>query len=234
MRKTALVLTLAALLGFGCEEESGTGIAGNPPTASPAFDSESDPGGRDALDDYVQPPVNMPTPYRPPQRSSDSVAEGSSGGGGGGGRDRTTRAERERERFQANFEDVSPNEMLGLIQAARAAANAEDPGDGCERMFASFQPFMERGGADVLPTKERFLRECRRMPAELEVCLKAPSERTDEQTAHCQQLIGTGDIFGDGEWEDVDPPANRRPTRGQLEQARQAEAEAQRAQERVR
>ena len=213
------LLAVASMIALGCEEPAADPMAGGPVTAAPSVGEASN--SSDPRNDYLEPPVNMPTPYRPPRRSDDALPAESGGGGGGGSAQR-----RARERFVEGLQDVSPAEMSQLIAAARGAARAEAPGEGCERMYASFSPFFERSGEDPLVSHDRFMRQCARIPDELKVCLAAPSERSDAETTRCEQLLGTTDIFGIEEFGEANPPPGRRLT---PEQQRQMEEQAARA-----
>ena len=182
-----------------CDEPAGDDVA----TAAAAGENVA-PGTREDRNPYLEPPVNIPVPYRPPRRSGDSDPAASTGGGGGGsrsgGRGDDDRGRGglppESQRFVDGLEAVPESEYAALLARSRAAAQQTDPADGCARMYASLEPLFAR--ADAAPiSEEAFMRQCGQMPPELKTCLQAPEERTPAESERCRQVLGTaGDIFG--------------------------------------
>jgi len=216
LRGTGLVLAL--LMALGCEdEESYAGHGGG-------LDNAEEGAGAPqthAPPDYLDPPINIPTPYRPPRQSTDTEAEGGSGRGG--------RHTQQGERFGEAFEELSPAQVQTLFADAQAAAQEADPNDSCGRLFAGFSQFTERGDEGAMMNEGRFMRYCERMSPEMKACFKAPEEQTDAQKSRCQQLLGTNDVFGAEPWGQPDPPADRRPSAEQLRRAQQLQRRARNA-----
>lgn len=212
---------LALLLMVGCEDDAtyagGGGAAPN---------GEEGAGGGPATHappDYLDPPVNIPTPYRPPAQSTDTAAEERGRGGGGG------RPTRRGERFGETFEEMSPNDFRALFDQAGRAAQEAAPDDPCGRLFAGFNVFMEQDDEGAMMNEGQFMRYCERMSPDVKACFEAPEEQTDAQKARCERLIGTSDVFGGGEWGAPNPPDDRRPSAEQLRQAQQLQRRAQNA-----
>ena len=213
------VVILALLMAMGCEEDSTyaggggpngngeEGTGGGPPTHAPT--------------DYLDPPVNIPTPYRPPAQSTDTAAEERGGSGG--------RGTRRGERFGETFEDLSPAQVQALFAEARTTAQEAEPDDPCGRLFAGFNVFMERDDEGPMMNEGQFMRYCERMSPDVKACFQAPEEQTDAQKARCERLLGTSDVFGGGEWGTPNPPADRRPSADQLRRAQQLARRAQNA-----
>ena len=210
---------MALLLAMGCDEDptyagggggvaSGEeGAAGGPATHAPS--------------DYLEPPVNIPTPYRPPPQSTDTTAEERGGGGG--------RATRRGERFGETFEEMTPNQMQALFDQARQQAQEAAPDDPCGRLFAGFNVFMEQDDEGAMMSEGQFMRYCERMSPDVKACFEAPEEQTEAQKARCERILGTSDIFGGGEWGRPNPPDDRRPSAEQLRRAQQLQRRAENA-----
>lgn len=218
--RRAAALSVALLMTLGCDEEAGLGVGGGAP--GQLAEVEGSGPATHAPPDYLDPPVNIPTPYRPPPQSTDTTAEAA--GGSGGGR-RTTRGER----FGETFEEMSPTEFAALFEEAREQAQQADPTDPCERLYAGFGVFMEQDDEGPMMNEGRFMRYCERMSPDVKACFEAPTEQTDAQKARCEQLLGTSDIFGGEPWGTPNPPADRRPTAEQLRRAKQMARRAQNA-----
>jgi hypothetical protein len=219
------ILTLALLLAVGCEEESMMGGGGGGPAGDPPETEGSGPPTH-APPDYLDPPVNIPTPYRPPRQSTDTVADEDGRPGGGGGRRETRRGER----FGETFEEMSPNEIAGLFdQARRSAAQEAAADDGCGRLFAGFNVFMQQDDEGPMMNEGQFMRYCEQMSPDMKVCFQAPEEQTDAQKRRCEQLLGTSDVFGSEPWGRPNPPADRRPSAEQLRRTQQLQRRARNA-----
>jgi len=209
--------TLVLLLALGCEDDpaymaGGSGSApevegSGPPTSAPP--------------NYLEPPVNIPTPYRPPAQSTDTRADGD-GSGGGGGRRETRRGER----FGETFEEMSPNQLAGLFDQARQTAQEAAPDDGCGRLFAGFNVLMAQDDEGPMMSEGEFMRYCERMSPDMKVCFEAPEEQTEAQKRRCEQILGTSDIFGTEPWQRPDPPADRRPSPEQLRRTQELQRRA--------
>ncbi len=217
-----VAMTLGLLVAFGCEEDPAA-MAGGGPAGDPAVEGSAQGPPTHAPPDYLEPPVNIPTPYRPPRQSTDTVAD--EDGRAGGGSRRTRRGER----FGETFEEMSPNQLSGLLQQARQTAQEAEPDDPCARLYAGFNVFMEQDDEGPMMNEGRFMRYCERMSPEMKACFRAPEEQTDAQKRRCEQILGTSDIFGNEPWARPDPPDDRRPSPEQLRRTQQLQRRAKNA-----